>query len=88
MSELTAIAPQGNLLWVGTKSGTLLLLDVVMIRAMIPEEIEQKPASYTPQGIKFNRRSMIGTAVSVPLQLPHLEVQWNRHNPCIVLLYI
>ena len=78
MSQLTAIAPQGNLLWVGTKSGTLLLLDVVMIRSLIPEQEKQK--SREPEKIKFNRKSVIGTALSSPITNSLQSQQSEVHN--------
>lgn len=66
VSELTAIAPQENLLWVGTKTGTLLLLDVVMIRSLIPESAKRRSSS----GIEvkqFSRRSILGNALKISM---------------------
>ena len=82
VSELTAIAPQGDLLWVGTKSGALLLMDVVKIRSLIPE-VEQKWTSQKPERMNFNRQSILGTAVSSPINSPPLcEVVITLINSC------
>lgn len=83
VSELTAIAPQENLLWVGTKTGTLLLLDVVMIRSLIPESAKRRSSS----GIEvkqFSRRSILGNALKISMTTsynPNDEV--NSTKLCI-----
>ncbi|KAI6653641.1 hypothetical protein LOD99_3536 [Oopsacas minuta] len=67
VSELTAIAPQGNLIWVGTKTGTLLLLDVVMIRSLVPE-VEKFRSNSGSGNIQFSsRKSIVGNALKAPL---------------------
>lgn len=67
----------------GTKTGTLLLLDVVMIRSLIPESAKRRSSS----GIEvkqFSRRSILGNALKISMTTsynPNDEV--NSTKLCI-----